>query len=544
MNYSAQETDSHFKFLANAMHEIRTPLQTILGSAELLSATTLDAEQKEYVRQIQFSSEVLLSLANDMLDVSKLRSDNFILEDLSFNVLNLLEQVTDLIAIEAYSKKIEVSTCYDYTVPLWIRGDPTRIQQIILNLAKNAVKFTHEGYVSICVRKGSLNGTEKIVFEITDSGIGIPKEKRNKIFEDYYQTEASITRKYGGTGLGLSICKHLVRKMAGIIQVDENPDGGSIFRVALPLIPAEVPELPPYHCDQDVNHLKTWPDPIIYQNNVRVLIVDDSPFAQKSIARKLCFFGCKHISTALSAQECLAKMHAAAEQNNPFTLVLIDMLMPKIDGWHLAAYINNDKTINGANLYLIIPQGNMGGEAKMKHLSWFNGYLYKPLKHEAVYQMLCEYNDQPLDLISAQPISEPDCMQTQQIESQSPTLIAEDNPLNQKLIQTFLQKLDLTVYCAGDGNEVIDIITEHPEIGIIFMDIRMPNCNGIDATKRLRAQGYTGVIIACTANNDTGDFTEYMQAGMNDILIKPFKKASIEELVKKWQNPIQQQTAK
>ena len=135
-------------------------------------------------------------------------------------------------------------------------------------------------------------------------------------------------------------------------------------------------------------------------------------------------------------------------------------------------------------------------------------------------------------------------MQTQQIESQSPTLIAEDNPLNQKLIQTFLQKLDLTVYCAGDGNEVIDIITKHPEIGIIFMDIRMPNCNGIDATKRLRAQGYTGVIIACTANNDTGDFTEYMQAGMNDILIKPFKKASIEELVKKWQNPIQQQTAK
>ena len=533
MPYSKQETDNHFKFLANAMHEIRTPLQTILGTTELLSLTQLDSEQKEYIRQIQFSTEVLLSLANDMLDMSKLTSDNFTLENIPFNVLNLVEQVTDLIAIEAYSKKLEITTYFDYELPLWIWGDPTRIQQIILNLAKNAVKFTHEGYVAVSVRKGTLCTKEKIVFEIADSGIGIPKEKREKIFEDYYQTDASTTRKYGGTGLGLAICKHLTHKMAGIIQVGETPEHGSFFRVILPLKPAEAPAVPPYAADQSDSHLHVWPKPIPYQEHMRVLIVDDDIHAQTSIARKLALFGCKHISTASGASECLVKMHAAAAQGAPFTLALIDMVMPKIDGWHLAAYINNDKVINGANLYLLIPQGSMGGEAKMKELSWFNGYVYKPLKHEAAYHMLCECNEQPVDLDSMQ---EPEQLPQAQpvLECRQPALVAEDNTLNQKLILTFLKQLGVEAYSAADGTEVLRAVQEHPDIAVIFMDIRMPVLNGIDAAKQLRAAGYGGIIIACTANNDTSDFVQYADAGMDDILIKPFKKAAIEQLLHKW----------
>ena len=216
MEKSDSVLESSSRFLASTLHEIRTPLQTIIGTLELLSTTPLNKEQTEYVRQIQFSSDIILSLANDILDISKIRSKEFKLEMIPFELLSLVERVTDLVSIEAFNKGLEIIFDFDSTIPTLI-GDPTRIQQILLNIIKNAVKFTSKGYIYITVSK---KNKESILFRVTDTGLGIPEDKRRSLFTDYYQVEASTTRKYGGTGLGLSISKTLAEAMNGKIGVD------------------------------------------------------------------------------------------------------------------------------------------------------------------------------------------------------------------------------------------------------------------------------------------------------------------------------------
>ena len=213
-------------FIANAVHEIRTPVQTVIGTLDLLSDTHLNQEQIEYVRQIRYGADVLLALVNDILDFSKLKSHKLLVENVPFNIKNLTENVVHLIGIEAYNKEIEVVTDIDYNnIPDLVIGDPTRIQQILLNLLKNAVKFTNHGYIHLELEKQE----EKLLFKITDSGIGIPPEKAKSLFQSFYQGDSSFTREYGGTGLGLAICKGLVQKMKGQIGVKPNPYGGSIF---------------------------------------------------------------------------------------------------------------------------------------------------------------------------------------------------------------------------------------------------------------------------------------------------------------------------
>ena len=212
-------------FLANTVHELRTPVQTIIGTLDLLSDTKLNTEQTEYVKQLKFSSEVLLSLVNDILDFAKLHTDQISIEEISFNPILLLENTASLVSLDASEKGIELFTDIDYSLYPEISGDPTRIRQIILNLLKNAVKFTEKGYVKIKMQKIA----DFLEFSVTDTGIGIKPEYKEKLFTNFWQGDPSITRKYGGTGLGLSICKSLITKMNGEIYVNENPDGGSIF---------------------------------------------------------------------------------------------------------------------------------------------------------------------------------------------------------------------------------------------------------------------------------------------------------------------------
>ena len=528
MSDNSRESSERTRFLATTIHEIRTPIQTIIGTLELLSETKLDKEQSEYLRQVKFSADVLLNLANDVLDLSKLQSGKFNIEIIPFNVAQTAEQVMDLICIEAHNRGLEIITDIDYSLPLTIMGDPTRTQQIILNLVKNAVKFTKKGYVQLCVSYNSPDST--LLFEIRDSGIGIPDEKQNKIFSDYYQVDDSTTREYGGTGLGLSICRSLVKRLGGKIGLKPNPSGGSVFWFTLPLVTDSEQPADKHYTAQDAE--------------TRILLVDDHILSLESLSKKLKTFGFKHIHAATSGQMALDMMRSAAEKNEPYKLVLIDMIMPGMDGWRLSAEINADHTINNAKLYLMVPEGQMGGDAKMKMLDWFNGYLYKPIKKAMLIEVLDQIkSDEPMDLEIVEAVEEFVLLEEPDKDDEKPeypfaVLVAEDHPINQKLLKTFLEQLNVSVFTADNGEEAVKQTAKHPEIQLIFMDIQMPVMTGIEASENIRKNAYEGIIIACTANTDTDDYDRYLKAGMNDILVKPFKKREVEIILNKWSSAV------
>lgn len=508
-------------FIANAVHEIRTPVQTVIGTLDLLSDTRLNKEQIEYVRQIRYGADVLLTLVNDILDFSKLKSHKLLIENIPYNVKTLTENVAHIIGIEAYNKEIEVVTDIDYSnIPDTVSGDPTRIQQILLNLLKNAVKFTNCGYIHLELTRQN----EDLLFQVTDSGIGVSEDKMDSLFKSYYQGDSSFTRKYGGSGLGLAICKLLVKKMNGSIGVKKNPYGGSIFWFTVPLkteisenslIPASyVPPVPA---------------------TTKILIVDDSNLVRKSLAHQLNSIGLQNIQTSSNGEEAFLKMQYAEQLGNPFEIVFIDMIMPVVEGWHLASKIKNSPLLEKTKLYMLVPEGQMGREAKMKLLDWFAGYLYKPIRREKLDALLIDTNGEipsakMLDVIE----ENKNLDKKNELIKGIKILVAEDHPVNREILVQFLKKFGATIFQAENGMQALNLISKNPEIQMIFMDIQMPVLNGTEATRILRQKKYTGIIIACTANNDSSTFEKYKDIGINDILVKPFKREKVLELLDKW----------
>ena len=523
-NIENNSVDTGSRFLASTMHEVRTPIQTIISTTELLEDTELNKEQMEYVRQIEFSANVLLQLANDVLDYTKITSHEFQLENIPFDVVEMTEHVVDLICIEAFNKGLEIITSIDSALPKLVMGDPVRVQQIILNLVKNAVKFTSNGYVLVVLKR--VNGD--MYFEVSDSGIGIPVEQQPLVFNKYYQVDASTTRRFGGTGLGLSICKNLVDIMGGKIGVRSNPTGGSIFWFTIPLQLANLGNEKRFKLEVPAG--------------TKILVVDDREVALRSMTEKLMSLGIRDIEPATNGHEALAKLKAASDAGAPFTIAFIDMVMPGMDGWRLGAEINSSK-YNNMKLYLMVPEGQMGGEAKMKLLNWFNGYVYKPVKINPLLNTLIEIFTSPLDLPPAEEeknILAPKNSESTMVFSDASVaagkkiLVAEDHPVNRKIIETFLIHYGATVFSAENGEEAVQKIDDHPDIDLIFMDILMPVKSGLDATVEIRRKNYNGIIIACTANNDKDDFVQYRKQGINDILVKPFKRESIKQMLEKW----------
>lgn len=508
-------------FIANAVHEIRTPVQTVIGTLDLLSDTRLNKEQIEYVRQIRYGADVLLALVNDILDFSKLKSHKLLIENIPYNVKTLTENVAHLIGIEAYNKEIEVVTDIDYNnIPDTVSGDPTRIQQILLNLLKNAVKFTNCGYIHLELTRQN----ENLLFQVTDSGIGVSEDKMNSLFKSYYQGDSSFTRKYGGSGLGLAICKLLVKKMNGSIGVKKNPYGGSIFWFTVPL-KTEISE----------NSLT----PAAYVPPVpattKILIVDDSNLVRKSLTHQLNSIGLQNIQTSSNGEDAFLKMQYAEQLGNPFEIVFIDMIMPVVEGWHLASKIKNSPLLEKTKLYMLVPEGQMGREAKMKLLDWFAGYLYKPIRREKLDALLIDTNGEipsakMLDVIE----ENKNLDKKNELIKGIKILVAEDHPVNREILVQFLKKFGATIFQAENGMQALNLISKNPEIQMIFMDIQMPVLNGTEATRILRQKKYTGIIIACTANNDSSTFEKYKDIGINDILVKPFKREKVLELLDKW----------
>ena len=527
-------------FLANVSHEIRTPIQTIIGMMELIKDTNLDEEQSEYTRQVNFSAEVLLALVNDVLDFSKLESGNMTMERTVFNLTDSVEQTVDLISMEAHKKGLEIVVDISDKIPDFIYGDPARLQQVLLNFVKNAVKFTETGYVSVSVKvvlesKPNSTDTEKrfsILFEVADTGIGVNNEQKSKIFKSFYQGNAAINRKYGGTGLGLAISKNIVTMMKGQIGIKDNIPKGSVFWFKIPLVPSK----------KKAPHESTLLD-----KSTRFLIVDDNMQTRTILKRMLLKFGFEDIALVSSGEQAIEIMKTAAEHKSPFNVVFIDMVMPKMDGWRLGAEIHNDDTLAASKLFLMIPEGSLGRDAKMKLLEWFDGYLYKPLKSRIVFHLINDLyrkfasSSENDDVSELEPVEAG--TQGQQNENVHTSdeddffgckvLVVDDHPVNQKLLKIILEKANCTVNTANDGENAIKEASKE-EFDIIFMDIQMPGINGYEATQILREKGYSKPIIACTAGSQDNEQKLCESMGLNDIIKKPFNKKQLFEMVKKY----------
>ena len=577
---------SRSQFMANISHEIRTPIQTIIGMMELLVDTKLDEEQTEYVRQVRFSADVMLTLINDVLDFSKVEAGQLKIENIEFDLSDVIERSVDLVSMEAHKKGIEICIDISPNLPAIVKSDPGRLQQVLLNLVKNSVKFTSKGYILVTaspVMTGREQGNT-IRFEVSDTGIGIQGDAQKKLFTQFFQADASTTRKYGGTGLGLAISRNIVELMGGTIGVKNNEPHGATFWFEIPLL--RVQEQPA-------------PALLPLETKTRFLIVDDNELTLSLLYTMLNSLGYSDITGATSGKIALDALRSARTVTEPFDIVLIDMIMPEMDGWRLAAEINKNREINQAQLYLMVPEGSFGADAKMKLLEWFNGYLYKPIKRRKLVELLRERRQTSIDLEIVEELESPDGeplretnetaqesaitgtisgrgasgtatsdmsgahasgmsgahasassgAQVPQAENEMDAhtsgdaqeqpakglvvLIAEDHPVNRKLLKIFLEKAGATVITAEDGQEATEKMGSAP-IDLIFMDIQMPRLNGYEATSWIRKRGYTLPVIACTASAQENEKEQCLLFGMTDILPKPYKKQEVIDIMLKY----------